>query len=133
MNVNSLESTIGVGSLVSLPRDGASRWVVAEIIGGPRATGDYAKLIRKRSDGTYAQHVRPLDGLVEEPFTPFKPGETVRINSIPEKGEFLLAQDGVALVAMPTWTHRTEQGTKLNIDPSTAHVSVWSLVLENRT
>lgn len=133
MNVNSASFTIGIGSLVTLPGNGSTRWVVAEIIGGPRATGDFAKLIRKRPDGTYAQLVRPLDGLVEEPFTPFKDGEAVKINSIPEVGAFMHAHDGVAHVSMPRWAKALEGEGTLEIDASVARVSVWSLVLENRT
>lgn len=124
-----LSPSIKIGAIVYLARLGGTRYVVAECY------DDMVRLVRRRPEGGYASFVRAIEGLVAEPYPPFKFGESVKVNAIPETGTFVLEQDGVALVDMPAWSKPLRgdpNGTKLSIDPSTARVSLWSLVLENK-
>jgi hypothetical protein len=129
-------TAIKIGSVVTLQRFGETRYVVAEFVGGPNT--DFVKLVRKKPEGGYASFVRPADGLVEEAVAPFTFGEKVKINAIPEEGTYVLQQDGIAVIDVPGWSKplrdqpHDPRATKLAIPPSTAHVSYWSLVLENR-
>ncbi len=122
---------VQIGDIVELPRDGGGRWVVAAFLGGPN--GDFAKLVRKRSDGSYTSFIRPAEGLVPEHYLPFEEGEKVNLNTIPETGTFITMADGMADVLLPTYRKELEGGgTIIARGEATARVSLWSLVLENR-
>lgn len=123
-------SGASIGSIVEVARQGSTRYVVAEIIGGPQ--GDYVRLVRKRADGGYSAFVRPREGLVEIWSAPFTEGEQVKINGVPEVGTYLGQQIGIARVSVPAWERPLVGVGVLQIDPMEARVSMWSLVLENR-
>lgn len=131
--------SVSVGDIVNLTRlesgvNEPGRYVVASLTPGPKILGDFARLVRKRADGTYHECRRSVGSLKPIPYEPFTQGEWVRVNSVPETGAFMGQHAGIASVMMIPWAQRVYEacGHDSQFAGLTTRLSFWLLVLENR-
>ena len=135
--------SVQIGDVVELDRQSggrypAGRYVVAQFMGATGRTNQapsgevFAKLVTKNANGTTTSFVRDADGLTPVAIEPFEMGESVRVNTMLDRGTFLTVENGIARVLIPAWAKELMGGGKVAHQSSVARVPLWQLVLENR-